>query len=216
MTATLATTPTTVDTVVWDMGGIFRQFPTEAMVEYGQAHDWPLQCLPLGPTGLVDDPTYRALGEGAMVEADYFDLVVATLADHDIDFDPRDVPRSFYRPREVVWELLTTLARRPDRRQAILTNDATGWLGEYWWETWQHRHLFDAIVDAGHRGTRKPAAEPYEAVLAELDVDPGRCVFVDDMPCNVRAARDVGMHGVWFDITDPDSSVASLRRMIEP
>lgn len=209
-------TISTVDTVVWDMGGIFRQFPTETMVELGRAQGWPLADLPLGPTGPADDPTYRALGEGAMVEAEYFSMVRTALAERGIEFDPKAMPRDFYAPRAQVWELVCDLAERADWRQAILTNDATAWHGDHWWETWQHRDLFDVIIDAGHLGTRKPARLPYLAVLAKLDVDPSRCVFVDDMPCNVRAARDAGMHGVWFDIADPDSSVARLRKVIEP
>ncbi len=41
-----------VDTIVWDVGGIFRDFSTEAMLDHGRAVGWPVQHLRLGPTGL--------------------------------------------------------------------------------------------------------------------------------------------------------------------
>lgn len=209
------TTPP-VDTLVWDMGGIFRIFFTEVMVRHGRERGWPLDELPLGPTGPAHDEAYAAMDRGELTEPAYLARVMAALAEHDLDYDPRAVSRDAFTPREPVWALIHELAARDDRRQAVLTNDATAWLGASWWETWPQRDLFDAIVDAGHLGTRKPAPEPYLAVLAALDADPARCVFVDDMHTNVAGARAVGMHGVWFDIADPDGSVARLRRTILP
>jgi len=55
-------------------------------------------------------------------------------------------------------------------------------------------------------GLRKPAAEAYEHAARALGVPPERCVFVDDRPKNVDAARAVGMRGVVFE------SAEQLRR----
>jgi putative hydrolase of the HAD superfamily len=203
-----------VDTIVWDMGGIFRVYFTELLVEMGRERGWPLERLPLGPTGPADDPAYRAMARGELHEHDYHDGVLAALAAEGIDVQPRSLPRSAYRARPEVWKVIEEVAARPDRHQAILTNDASAWLGDRWWETWPHREKFDALVDVADLGVRKPARAPYLAVLDRLGHDADRCVFVDDMPCNIAAAEDVGMTGVWFDITDPDGSVDRLRAAV--
>jgi putative hydrolase of the HAD superfamily len=51
-------------------------------------------------------------------------------------------------------------------------------------------------------------------VIERTGFDPGECVFIDDMPVNCRGAEAIGMQSVWFDVLDPDQSVASLLKMI--
>ena len=206
---------TPADTIVWDMGGVFRVYYTESLAEHGRAAGWPTQQLPLGPTGDAPDPDYQAMLTGGLHEKAYLARVMDALGGAGIDFDPLAQPSSFYPDREATWKLLHEVAGRDDRRQAILTNDASTWLGERWWETWPHRDLFDVLLDSTMIGVRKPAPEPFLEVLRRLgDPDPATCVFVDDMPVNVRAAEAVGMRGVLFDITDPDRSVQDVRRVV--
>jgi len=45
-------------------------------------------------------------------------------------------------------------------------------------------------------GVRKPAPEAYLNAARSLDVPPGQCVFVDDRPVNVEAAKALGMDGI--------------------
>jgi len=206
---------TPVNTIVWDMGGVFRVYYTESLATHGRAAGWPTERLPLGPTGDAPDPGYEAMLTGGLHEKAYLARVMDALEAAGIDFDPLAQPTSFYPDREATWALLHEVAARDDRRQAILTNDASTWLGERWWDTWPHRDLFDVVLDSTMIGVRKPAAEPFLEVLRHLgDPDPATCVFVDDMPVNLRAAEAVGMRGVLFDITDPDGSVQRIRRVV--
>lgn len=50
---------------------------------------------------------------------------------------------------------------------------------------------------------RKPDAAAYAHVLAELGVDPGQCVFIDDRCSNCEAARQAGIHSILFEGVDP-------------
>jgi HAD superfamily hydrolase (TIGR01509 family) len=199
-----------LDVVVWDMGGIFRRYFTEVLVDVGRERGWPVGRMPLGPTGEVPDPDYAAMDAGEVPEREYLGQVLARLADEDIDFDPRHDPDWESEDRPEVWALVRDLAASP-LRQAVLTNDASAWLGERWWETWPHRDLFDAVVDVETIGVRKPAPEAFRHVLDVLGAQASSAVFVDDMHVNCRGAEEVGMHGHWFDIRDPQGSVASLR-----
>jgi epoxide hydrolase-like predicted phosphatase len=56
--------------------------------------------------------------------------------------------------------------------------------------------LFDTIVLSGREGLRKPEPEIFRLTAERLDVPPGACVYVDDLPANVEGARAVGMTGV--------------------
>ena len=203
-----------LDLVVWDMGGIFRRYFTEVMLDVGRERGWPVGRMALGPTGMAPDPDYAAMDAGRLPERDYLARVLARLADEDIDYDPRHDPDWEGEDRPEVWDLVHDIAASP-LRQAVLTNDATAWLGARWWETWPPRHLFDAVVDVETIGVRKPAPEAFRHVLGALDADPATAVFVDDMHVNCHGAEAVGMAGHWFDVRDPAGSVAALRARLD-
>lgn len=61
--------------------------------------------------------------------------------------------------------------------------------------------LFDAVVISGEVGLRKPEPAIYRLAAERLGVQPGECVFVDDLGPNVRGAVAVGMVGVKHEDT---------------
>jgi putative hydrolase of the HAD superfamily len=56
--------------------------------------------------------------------------------------------------------------------------------------------LFDALVLSGRVGLRKPEPGIFLAATDALGVQPGACVFIDDIAANVDAAERVGMKGI--------------------
>ncbi|MDT8440689.1 MAG: pyrimidine 5'-nucleotidase [Desulfuromonadales bacterium] len=57
--------------------------------------------------------------------------------------------------------------------------------------------LFDSIYDIRVADYRpKPFVEPYQAVLAALDIAADRCVMIEDMRDNLRTAKELGMRTV--------------------
>ncbi len=71
--------------------------------------------------------------------------------------------------------------------------------------------LFDAVILSGEVGLRKPDPEIYRLGAREIGIDPGECVFVDDLPRNLVPATDLGMVGLHH--TDPAETVAELARL---
>ncbi len=61
---------------------------------------------------------------------------------------------------------------------------------------------FEAIVVSGTELLAKPDPAIFQLVLSRYDVDPARCVFVDDSPPNVAAAAAQGLTALHF--TDAD------------
>ncbi|MEV0678221.1 HAD-IA family hydrolase [Actinosynnema sp. NPDC050436] len=89
---------------------------------------------------------------------------------------------------------LVTAARQVRRhglRTAILSNADGLWAPP---EPW--RDLFDAVITSGEVGYAKPDRRIYLLAAARLGLEPGGCVFVDDLAVNVRGAAAVGMVGV--------------------
>jgi epoxide hydrolase-like predicted phosphatase len=72
--------------------------------------------------------------------------------------------------------------------------------------------LFDGIVISGEVGVRKPTPRIYELGAQAIGVDPGECVFVDDLPFNLPPAQELGMAVVHH--TAPDSTIEELELLL--
>ena len=57
---------------------------------------------------------------------------------------------------------------------------------------------FDGVVVSHEVGVRKPHPRIYEACLGVAGRPAVECVFIDDLPSNVEAARACGWHGLLY------------------
>jgi len=55
------------------------------------------------------------------------------------------------------------------------------------------RELFDGVVISGEEGIRKPDPRMYLLGADRIGLAPDACVYVDDLPGNLKPARDLGM-----------------------
>ncbi len=69
--------------------------------------------------------------------------------------------------------------------------------------------LFDGIVVSGEVRLIKPDAAIFLHFLERYELTAGECVFIDDSPVNVAAARRLGFHGIDF------CGVADLRGRLD-
>jgi putative hydrolase of the HAD superfamily len=53
--------------------------------------------------------------------------------------------------------------------------------------------LFDHVIESAKIGLRKPDPRIYRMMVEALGVDPGQCVYLDDLGVNLKPARDMGM-----------------------
>lgn len=97
-------------------------------------------------------------------------------------------------------------AREHGLRTALLSNS---WGMDYPREEWDE--IFDAVVISGEVGMRKPEPAIYRYAAEQLGVEPGECVFVDDLGPNVKGAVGVGMVGVKF--VSPDQATEELEAL---
>ena len=89
---------------------------------------------------------------------------------------------------EAIFEALR-IARANGIRTGLLSNS---------WGIERNPHdllpeLFDAVVISGQEGVRKPDQAIYEVAIERLGVPASEIVFVDDLPGNLKPARELGM-----------------------
>jgi epoxide hydrolase-like predicted phosphatase len=72
--------------------------------------------------------------------------------------------------------------------------------------------LFDGVVISGEIGIRKPAREIYELGAEKVGLEPEQCVFVDDLPFNLKPAEELGMATVHH--LNPEQTIAELEELL--
>jgi epoxide hydrolase-like predicted phosphatase len=72
--------------------------------------------------------------------------------------------------------------------------------------------LFDGVVISGDVGMRKPTPEIYELGAQRIGLGPSQCVFVDDLPFNLKPAAELGMATVHH--TADDKTIAELELLL--
>jgi putative hydrolase of the HAD superfamily len=93
--------------------------------------------------------------------------------------------------------------RRAGMKTAILSNmprimlDVMREVGGFSWLDEFAPRLYSCDV-----GLVKPQPEFYRLCLAELGLEAGQCVFIDDSAVNVRCAKDMGIHSFVFHGAD--------------
>jgi epoxide hydrolase-like predicted phosphatase len=102
----------------------------------------------------------------------------------------------YLEPNERVIEYMRELRGR-GYKMAICTNNVREW--EHRWRAMLPvDEIFDVVVDSAFVGARKPERKIFEVTLERLDVPADRSLLLDDIELNCNAARELGMHAVWF------------------
>ena len=100
-------------------------------------------------------------------------------------------------------------ARRAGVRTAMLSNS---W-GEDRYDLPELARLFDTWVISGLEGVRKPDPAIYALVLDRIGLPAADCVFVDDLPGNLKPARALGM-GTVAHRGDAEATLDEVGRLL--
>jgi putative hydrolase of the HAD superfamily len=101
-------------------------------------------------------------------------------------------------------------------RRARAAGIRTGLISNSWGTSRYDRallaELFDGVVISGEAGIRKPAPEIYELGARAVELEPGACVFVDDLRFNLAPAQALGMATVHHVESQP--TIDELERLL--
>jgi putative hydrolase of the HAD superfamily len=109
-----------------------------------------------------------------------------------------------------VEEQMISAVRRA-REQGIRTGLISNSWGTRRYDRTLLAELFDGIVLSGEEGMRKPTPAIYALGAERIGVPAASCVFVDDLPFNLRPAAELGMATVHH--IDTGGTIAELERL---
>jgi putative hydrolase of the HAD superfamily len=127
------------------------------------------------------------LEEGRLSEEEFEPLFAAVLG---VDEPAGLIDRLFagMRPDE---EMLGAVAAA--KRAAVRTGLVSNSWGKGRYDRSRFPELFDGTVISGEVGMRKPLPEIYALGAEAIGLLPEECVFVDDLPPNLKPAAQLGM-----------------------
>jgi putative hydrolase of the HAD superfamily len=112
-------------------------------------------------------------------------------------------------PDEAMLDGVRSL-RRTGVRTGLLSNS---WGDGLAYDPALLEELFDAWVISSEVGLRKPDPAIYSLAAERLGLTPAECVFVDDLPGNLKPARALGMATVWHR-GDAAATLAEVRTLL--
>lgn len=151
-----------------------------------------------------------ALDRGSMSEADAFAAMCTRIperlhaAAREV-FDHWDEPRA---PYPGGCELARDLSR--NGYTLCLLSNAGVRHARYWPRLPASEFFGERLMVSYQWQLLKPEAAFYEKAFRLLDLDPAECLFIDDNPTNIEAARRVGLDGVVYH-GDPELLRRRLR-----
>ena len=108
-------------------------------------------------------------------------------------------------------ETLDLLRRlKPGHRLGLLSNTSP-WHAERYIRHLPGFPLFDAVTYSFEVGAPKPDPRIFEDALRKLDLPPGACAYIDDIPAFAQAATACGLQGLTY--TTPAALEADLARL---
>jgi putative hydrolase of the HAD superfamily len=186
-----------IEAVIWDFGGVITTSPFEAFARFEAERGLPADII--RRTNAVNHlENAWAKFERAEVDIDAFDELFAaeSLALGGAEVRGRDVlPLLFGDLRPEMVEALRRIKTR--LKTGCITNNlpanAIGSASGRVLYIAEVMALFDHVIESANIGLRKPDPRIYRMMVDALGVDPGSCVYLDDLGVNLKPAREMGM-----------------------
>jgi putative hydrolase of the HAD superfamily len=123
-------------------------------------------------------------------------------------------------PQGLIDRMFAEVGADRPMREAVRAARAAGIRTGLVSNSWVDRHydpavleLFDGVVISGREGIRKPAPRMYELGAERIGLAPERCVYVDDLPFNLKPAAELGMATIHH--VDATGTIAQLEAVLE-
>jgi len=97
-----------------------------------------------------------------------------------------------YEKLEELWSLLPVLKKK--YKIAIINNGNS--LADKYWRKKFDFGMFDVFVNSAQVGIKKPDPKIYLLTCKRLGVKPKYCLFIDDLPENIKTARKLKMETI--------------------
>ena len=193
---------TELQAVIWDFGGVFTTSPFEAFTRYEERNGLPKDFVRSVNAVNIQENAWAKL-ERSEVTAEEFDTLFRNESrelGHEVpgkdilgllsgDVRPAVVDALKICKQHVKVGCITNNA--PVGKGAGMSSDAKKAA-----QVSEIMEQFDHLIESSKLGIRKPDPRIYALMCEALDVDPARCVYLDDLGINLKPARAMGMHTI--------------------
>jgi putative hydrolase of the HAD superfamily len=192
-----------IEAVIWDFGGVFTTSPFEAFNRYEARRDLPKDLIRSINAANPHENAW-ALFERSEIDAAGFDVKFAEEAKalgHDVrGADVLPLLSGDIRPGMVaaldackqhfkVGCITNNMASAGSGPGMASSEEKAGRIGSI-------MARFDAVIESSKVGVRKPDPKIYLMMCELLAVEPGSCVYLDDLGINCKPAAQLGMTAI--------------------
>jgi putative hydrolase of the HAD superfamily len=183
-----------VRNVIFDLGGVLIEWNPEQILASYYAEP---EMRAIMKTALFLHPDWLQLDRGTLDEAELLGRVAGRTGRPAAELSGLfDAIRASLHTKNDTVALLERLSARgvPLYCLSNMSADIFAYLRERhsFWDA------FRGIVISGAIRMAKPDREIFEFLLERYGLEAQQTVFVDDNPPNIEAARELGIHAVWF------------------
>jgi putative hydrolase of the HAD superfamily len=208
---------TEIRTVISDFGGVLTTPLVQSFMAFqdqtGIATETLGKAMQAAAEANGENPLFE-MERGEITEVAFLDLLtdhLEPLLGHRPEMHRfREIYFEALEPNPPMIDLMREL-KKTGYRMAMLTNNVREW-EPLWRSMLPVDEIFEAVVDSGFVGCRKPESRIYELTLERVGEPAGACLFVDDVPVNCEGARKAGLHAVHFQ--DNEQAIAEIRRAL--
>ena len=185
-----------LEAVIWDFGGVLTTSPFEAFARFESERGLPADIIRRTNASNQWENAWAKF-ERAEVDLETFDeLFAAESLALGAEVRGKDVLPLL--SGELRPEMVEALRRvKAALKTGCITNNlpanAIGSASGRSLYVAEVMALFDHVIESAKIGLRKPDPRIYRMMVEALGVDPGRCVYLDDLGVNLKPAREMGM-----------------------
>jgi putative hydrolase of the HAD superfamily len=198
---------TTIQGVLFDLGGVVMDSPLHAIARYERDHGLPPNAINRAIRDAGDTGAWSRLERGELTVEKFLVPFEADCRACGVTISGERVMAYIAeagRPRPEMLEAIRRI-KAHGLRVGALTNN---WVTEAPRAPHAVRAHFDVFVESSVVGLRKPDPRIYALACRELGVEPPRAAFLDDIGQNLKSARALGMTTI--KVEEP---VAALREL---
>jgi putative hydrolase of the HAD superfamily len=206
-----------IEAVISDFGGVLTSPLIESYTAVQDTSGIPLEALGKAMAAIAErngsNPLFE-LETGRLSESQFLDGLgreLTTALGRPVPM--HDFGQRFFehlQPNERMIDYIRGL-RDQGYKLGICTNNVREW-EPLWRAKLPVDELFSVVVDSAFVGSRKPERKIYEITLERLDVPAQAALLIDDVEVNCTAARELGMHAVWF--RDTEQAIAEIEEQL--
>ncbi|HET7048702.1 MAG TPA: HAD family phosphatase [Solirubrobacteraceae bacterium] len=208
---------TRIEAVISDFGGVLTSPLIESYAAIQNSSGVPLDALGKAMAAIAErngsNPLFE-LETGRLTETQFLDGLSRELTQQlGRPVSMHDFGERFFEhlhPNERMLDFMRGL-RDQGYKLGICTNNVREW-EPLWRAKLPVDEIFSVVVDSAVVGSRKPEPRIYEITLERLCVPAQAALLIDDVEHNCTAARDLGMHAVWF--RDTDQAIAEIEAQL--